>query len=69
MIPFFHFAYDFIANHTLGCAFVAAVFVSSLPKPGSPWTFYEIVYTFLNGIAANLPQKHTVIVKKEGNAN
>lgn len=58
----------FINNHSLGCAFVAAVFIASLPKPGNPWTVYEVVYTFLNGIAANLPQKGKNIVHEDTHA-
>ena len=42
-----------------------AVLVSSLPKPGQPWTFYEVIFTFINGLAANLPQKKIEIPQYE----
>ena len=61
MYLFFMAIYNFINLHPLGCAFVAATLVASLPKPGAPWTFYEVVYKFLNGIAANLPEKKSVV--------
>ena len=61
MNAFWTFIYNFISNHTLGCAFFAAMFVSALPKPGTSWTMYEILYTFLNGVMANLPQTKSIV--------
>ena len=61
MVAFWTFIYNFISNHTLGVAFFAAMFVSALPKPGTAWTTYEIVYTFLNGVMANLPQTKSIV--------
>lgn len=61
MNPFIIAIYNFINLHPLGSAFIAATFVASLPKPGAPWTFYEVIYKFLNGIAANLPEKKSVV--------
>ena len=52
-----------VANRTafsLGAAWVFSCFVSSLPEPNQPWTKYEVFYKFVNGVAANLPQKAKV---------
>jgi hypothetical protein len=69
MNPFIIAIYNFINLHPLGCAFVAATFVASLPKPGAPWTLYEVIYKFLNGIAANLPEKKSVVQTETVTAN
>lgn len=66
VLAFFHYITDFISNHELGCAFVAAVMVAALPKPGTKWNTYEYVYTVLNGLAANLPHKSSPYIQTLG---
>lgn len=65
MNTFFTSLYAFFNAHILACAFIAAMFVSSLPKPGTKISIYEFLYTFLNGIMANIPQTKAIIQKSE----
>jgi len=30
-------------------------FVAALPSPGTPWNTYEVFYSFINGVAQNIP--------------
>jgi len=57
LLEFIKSVCDLIVRHDLVIAFMVAVMISALPKPGTPWNTYEYVYTVLNGWAANLPTK------------
>lgn len=57
---FAHFVYE----NRLSSAWLLALAIAALPKPGATWTYYEIIHFFLNGVAANLPQRKNMISER-----